>query len=46
MAYSGLRGAIAFALAIMLQPKYITECDLFVTTTLVVILFTVLIQVR
>lgn len=45
MAYGGLRGAIAFALAIMLHPDYISSVDLFISTTLVVILFTVFVQV-
>ncbi|KAI1307624.1 Sodium/hydrogen exchanger 2 [Halotydeus destructor] len=42
MAYGGLRGAIAFSLAITLD-KEMKNRDLFVTTTLVVILFTVFI---
>ncbi|KAL4656954.1 sodium/hydrogen exchanger 2-like [Arapaima gigas] len=43
LAYSGLRGAVCFALAFLLPPT-ITRRDLFVTATIVVILFTVFIQ--
>ncbi|XP_015782511.1 Na(+)/H(+) exchanger protein 7 [Tetranychus urticae] len=41
MAYGGLRGAIAFCLAIMLDTSKISQANLFVTATLFVILFTV-----
>lgn len=41
MAYGGLRGAIAFSLAIMLNRDEIKNADLFITSTLFVILFTV-----
>ncbi|KAI1307625.1 Sodium/hydrogen exchanger 2 [Halotydeus destructor] len=44
MAYGGLRGAIAFSLAIMLDKNHIKNADLFVTTTLFVILFTVFVM--
>uniref|UniRef100_T1KSG4 Sodium/hydrogen exchanger n=1 Tax=Tetranychus urticae TaxID=32264 RepID=T1KSG4_TETUR len=44
MAYGGLRGAIAFALAIMLDPRDLPSADLFVTATLTVIIFTVFVQ--
>jgi len=43
MGYSGLRGAIAFALAILLSPS-IRAQGVFFTTTLIVILFTIFIQ--
>ncbi|KPP58202.1 hypothetical protein Z043_123992, partial [Scleropages formosus] len=43
LAYSGVRGAVCFALAYLL-PQSITSRNLFVTTTIVVILFTVFIQ--
>lgn len=43
MAYGGLRGAIAFSLAVMLDKEHILNTDLFITTTLFVILFTVFI---
>lgn len=46
MAYGGLRGAIAFALAIMLDPRDLPSADLFVTATLTVIIFTVFVQVN
>lgn len=41
MAYGGLRGAIAFSLAISLNSEYIKNSQLFVTTSLFIILFTV-----
>ena len=44
MAYGGLRGAIAFALAIMLHPKDIPSSELFITATMAVIIFTVFVQ--
>ncbi|XP_024142641.1 sodium/hydrogen exchanger 2 [Oryzias melastigma] len=43
MAYGGLRGAISFALAFTL-PDNITRKHLFVTATIVIILFTVFLQ--
>jgi NhaP-type Na+/H+ or K+/H+ antiporter len=45
MAYGGLRGAVSFSLVEMLLPSDIQPRQMFVTTTLVVILFTVFIQV-
>lgn len=45
MSYGGLRGAIAFALSIMLNPDDIPSVDLMISTTLIVIIFTVFIQV-
>ncbi|XP_074594208.1 sodium/hydrogen exchanger 2-like isoform X2 [Brevipalpus obovatus] len=44
MAYGGLRGAIAFCLAIMLDRQTIGQANLFITATLFVILFTVFIM--
>lgn len=41
MAYGGLRGAIAFSLAVTLDANYITNYTLFVTTTLFIVIFTV-----
>jgi sodium/hydrogen exchanger 3 len=41
MAYGGLRGAIAFSLAISLDEDEVTHSKLFVSSTLFVILFTV-----
>ena len=45
MAYGGLRGAVAFSLVEMLQADTIKPRQIFVTTTLIIILFTVFIQV-
>jgi NhaP-type Na+/H+ or K+/H+ antiporter len=45
MAYGGLRGAIAFSMVEMLNMETVGPRALFVTTTLVVIIFTVFIQV-
>jgi len=44
MAYGGLRGAIAFALAMLLDPKDIPSSQLFITATMAVIIFTVFVQ--
>ncbi|XP_059350409.1 Na(+)/H(+) exchanger protein 7-like isoform X2 [Daphnia carinata] len=44
MAYGGLRGAVSFSLVEMLLPSVILPRQMFVTTTLVVVLFTVFIQ--
>lgn len=44
MAYGGLRGAVAFSMAEMLEEDTMRPRALFVTTTLVVILFTVFVQ--
>lgn len=46
MAYGGLRGAVSFSLVEMLQPGVITPRQMFVTSTLAVILFTVFFQVN
>ncbi|XP_067002933.2 probable Na(+)/H(+) antiporter nhx-9 [Anabrus simplex] len=43
MGYGGLRGAVAFSLAVMLDSHLIPR-QIFITTTLIVILFTVFIQ--
>lgn len=45
MAYGGLRGAIAFSMVQMLDGDTVGPRSMFVTTTLVVIIFTVFIQV-
>jgi NhaP-type Na+/H+ or K+/H+ antiporter len=45
MAYGGLRGAVAFGL-LSSVPSSIPAKDIFTSTTLVVILFTVFIQVN
>lgn len=44
MAYGGLRGAVAFSLVIMLSTCKFVNYEMFVTTTLVIVLFTVFIQ--
>ncbi|XP_069692630.1 Na(+)/H(+) exchanger beta-like isoform X1 [Periplaneta americana] len=44
MAYGGLRGAVAFSMVEMLEEDTVQPRSLFVTCTLVVILFTVFIQ--
>ncbi|KAI9561927.1 hypothetical protein GHT06_012889 [Daphnia sinensis] len=44
MAYGGLRGAVSFSLVEMLLPSVIQPRQMFVTTTLAVILFTVFVQ--
>ncbi|GLG96103.1 Sodium/hydrogen exchanger, partial [Gryllus bimaculatus] len=44
MGYGGLRGAVAFSLAEMLDIQKVIPRQMFITTTLVVILFTVFIQ--
>ncbi|XP_037513077.1 sodium/hydrogen exchanger 1 isoform X6 [Rhipicephalus sanguineus] len=44
MAYGGLRGAVAFSLVIMLSACKFHNYEMFVTTTLVIVLFTVFIQ--
>lgn len=45
MAYGGLRGAIAFSMVEMLDADIVGSRAMFVTTTLIVIIFTVFIQV-
>jgi len=45
MAYGGLRGAIAFALAELLDEEVFPQKRMFVTTTVVVVYFTNLIMV-
>ena len=45
MAYGGLRGAIAFSLVVLLDSEMFQEKRLFITTTVVVVYFTVFIQV-
>jgi hypothetical protein len=44
MSYGGLRGAIAFALVLLIDPKHVPLAPLFVTTTICVIYFTVFLQ--
>jgi len=40
MAYGGLRGAIAFSLAVVLDRRHFQSRQLFITTTIVVVYFT------
>nr|XP_012143569.1 PREDICTED: sodium/hydrogen exchanger 3 isoform X1 [Megachile rotundata] len=44
MSYGGLRGAVAFALVLLIDPKHVSLQPMFVTTTIAVIYFTVFMQ--
>ncbi|XP_022605677.1 sodium/hydrogen exchanger 5 [Seriola dumerili] len=44
MSYGGLRGAVAFALVVLLDGKHVKAKDYFVATTIVVVFFTVMFQ--
>ncbi|XP_030596838.1 sodium/hydrogen exchanger 3.1 isoform X2 [Archocentrus centrarchus] len=44
MSYGGLRGAVAYGLAVMLDEKRIQEKNLMIGTTLIVVYFTVILQ--
>ncbi|XP_061885525.1 sodium/hydrogen exchanger 3-like isoform X3 [Entelurus aequoreus] len=44
MSYGGLRGAVAYGLAVMLDDNKIKEKNLMVSTTLIVVYFTVILQ--
>ena len=46
MSYGGLRGAVAYGLADLLDRNKIAEKNLMLSTTLVVVYFTVIIQVN
>lgn len=46
MSYGGLRGAVAFALVVLLDSAQVRAKDYFVATTIVVVFFTVMFQVR
>lgn len=46
MSYGGLRGAVAFALVILLDRTKVKAKDYFVATTIVVVFFTVIVQVK
>lgn len=45
MSYGGLRGAVAFALVVLLDGTQVKAKDYFVATTIVVVFFTVMFQV-
>ena len=45
MSYGGLRGAIAFALVLLIDPQHVPRQPLFVTATITVVFFTVFVQV-
>lgn len=45
MSYGGLRGAVAYALVVLLDETKVKEKKLFVSTTLIVVFFTVIFQV-
>jgi len=45
MAYGGLRGAIAFSLAVVLEERIFPSRQLFITTTIFVVYFTTIILV-
>lgn len=45
MSYGGLRGAVAFALVLLINPHHIKLRPMFVTTTIAVVYFTVFFQV-
>ncbi|XP_052653331.1 sodium/hydrogen exchanger 3 [Harpia harpyja] len=44
MSYGGLRGAVAFALVVLLDVNKVKEKNLFVSTTIIVVFFTVIFQ--
>lgn len=44
MSYGGLRGAVAFALVLLINEKHVPDSRMFVTTTIAVIFFTVFVQ--
>jgi sodium/hydrogen exchanger-like protein 3 len=45
MSYGGLRGAVAFALVLLVDPNKVKKQPLFVTATISVVYFTVFFQV-
>lgn len=44
MMYGGLRGAVAFALVLLIDRKKVAHADMFVTTTIAVVYWTVFVQ--
>ena len=45
MSYGGLRGGIAFCLSLLIDEERVQEKNMFVTATIIVVFFTVFIQV-
>ena len=45
MMYGGLRGAVAFALVLLVDPHVVPHAHMFVTTTIAMIYWTVFVQV-
>ena len=45
MAFGGLRGGIAFCLALSLDEEIVPEKRLFITATIIIVFFTVFVQV-
>ena len=45
MMYGGLRGAVAFALVLLIDPHHVPQQQMFLTTTITVVYFTVFVQV-
>lgn len=45
MGYGGIRGAVCYGLVMSLNPKNVHNFDTLVTTTVIVIVFTVFFQV-
>uniref|UniRef100_A0A8C9DGC4 Sodium/hydrogen exchanger n=1 Tax=Prolemur simus TaxID=1328070 RepID=A0A8C9DGC4_PROSS len=44
LSYGGLRGAVAYALVVLLDKNQVKEKNLFVSTTIIVVFFTVILQ--
>lgn len=44
MSYGGIRGAVSFSLAVLLDEHHFPQKNMFVTTTIVIVLFTVFFQ--
>ena len=46
MMYGGLRGAVAFALVLLIDDKLVPHTHMFVTTTIAMVYWTVFVQVN
>ena len=46
MMYGGLRGAVAFALVLLIDENLVPHAPMFVTTTIAVVYWTVFVQVQ